>query len=559
MAPSPSLPADVDGDGDIDALSASTVLTTPSHGTRTPVLNGDGTSWTTRTITTSADGALSVFAADVDGDGDVDALSASDLDDTIAWYENADGNGTSWIAHSITTEADRARSVFASDVDGDGDIDVLSASFFDNTIAWYENTNQNGDGTSWTTRTITTSADGALSVFAADVDGDGDVDALSASDLDDTIAWYENADGNGTSWIAHSITTEADRARSVFASDVDGDGDIDVLSASFIDNTIAWYENVSEDGTSWTTHTITTGAVGATSVFAADLDGDGDIDALSTSYGGYEIAWFENTDGDGTSWTAHPITTDADYAESVFAADVDGDGDIDALSASYFDNTIAWYENQIIHRSAVFPEETVISQAANGALAVSAADIDGDGDVDTLSGSRYDGKVAWYENTDGSGAFGAQQIITSTGGIYAAASVIPADLDHDGDINVLAGFFHYGSYTLGRVAWYENTNGDGSSWTEQIIASGSSYAQDVRSVFAADVDGDGDLDVLSTSRTDDKIAWYENTDGQGNFGPQQLINTTANNPVSVFAADVDGDGDTDVLSGLKRRQPNRLV
>ena len=221
---------DVDGDGDTDALSASATDDTVAWYENT---NGDGSSWTVRTITTVADGAFSVFASDLDGDGDIDALSASTVDDTIAWYENssADGDGTSWTTRTITTAADGAFTVFAADVDGDGDVDALSASFFDNTIAWYENTNQNGDGTSWTTRTITTSADGALSVFAADVDGDGDVDALSASDLDDTIAWYENADGNGTSWIAHSITTEADRARSVFASDVDGDGDIDVLSA----------------------------------------------------------------------------------------------------------------------------------------------------------------------------------------------------------------------------------------------------------------------------------------------------------------------------------------
>ena len=56
-----------------------------------------------------------------------------------------------------------------------------------------------------------------------DVDGDGDVDALSASYVDDTIAWYENADGAGGSWTYHVISTAADWAHSVFAIDVDGD------------------------------------------------------------------------------------------------------------------------------------------------------------------------------------------------------------------------------------------------------------------------------------------------------------------------------------------------
>ncbi|MCK6691600.1 MAG: VCBS repeat-containing protein, partial [Thermoanaerobaculia bacterium] len=63
----------------------------------------------------------------------------------------------------------------------------------------------------------------------------------------------------------------------------------------------------------------------------------------------------------------------------------------------------------------------------------------------------------------------------------------------------------------------------------------------VASVFAADLDNDGDLDVLSASAGDDKIAWYEN-DGIGNFGLQQVITTNADRAVSVFAADVDNDG-----------------
>ena len=134
---------------------------------------------------------------------------------------------------NITTSAVGAQSVFASDVDGDGDMDVLSASRDDDKIAWYEN-----DGSqNFTTHDITTSADCAYSVFASDVDGDGDMDVLSASDGDDTIAWYEN-DGS-QNFATHNITITADWARSVFASDVDGDGDMDVLSASVMDYKIA--------------------------------------------------------------------------------------------------------------------------------------------------------------------------------------------------------------------------------------------------------------------------------------------------------------------------------
>jgi hypothetical protein len=171
----------------------------------------------------------------------MDIVSASTLDDTIAWYENDGAADPSWAASDIATSADGARCVFVADMDGDGDMDILSASLFDDTIAWYEN-----DGTSdpsWTASDIAESADGARSVFAADMDNDGDMDILSASQIDNTIAWYENDGASNPSWTASDIATSAEGAWSVFAADMDNDGDMDIISASYSDSTIAWYEN----------------------------------------------------------------------------------------------------------------------------------------------------------------------------------------------------------------------------------------------------------------------------------------------------------------------------
>jgi len=313
----------------------------------------------------------------------MDVLSASYEDDKIAWYEN-NGN-ESFTAHTITTSADGVYSVFACDVDGDGDMDVLSASYEDDKIAWYEN-----DGSeSFTAHNFTTSADGAFSVFATDVDGDGDMDVLSASQNDDKIAWYEN-DGS-QNFAAHNITTSADSAQSVFASDVDGDGDMDVLSASEDDYKITWYENNGSE--SFTAHTITTSAYGASSVFATDVDGDGDMDVLSASAYDDKIAWYENNGSE--TFTAHTITTSADGTRSVFACDIDGDGDIDVLSASA-DDTIAWYEND---GSQNFTTRAITTSADN-AKSVFSCDVDGDGDMDVLSASESDDKIAWYEQVE---------------------------------------------------------------------------------------------------------------------------------------------------------------
>jgi len=333
------------------------------------------------TITTSADAARSVYAVDVDGDGDMDVLSASSGDDKIAWYEN-DGN-ENFTSHTITTEASSARSVFAVDVDGDEDMDVLSASWGDE-IVWYEN-----DGNeNFTPHTITANADGAASVYAVDVDGDGDMDVLSASSYDDKIAWYEN-DGN-ENFTSHTITTDADYAESVYAVDVDGDGNMDVLSASSYDDKIAWYEN--DGNENFTPHTITANADGATSVYAIDVDGDGDMDVLSASETDNKIAWYEN-DGN-ENFTSHTITTNAVLAFSVYAVNVDGDGDIDVLSASRGDDKIAWYEND---GNENFTSYT-ITDSAFGTRSVYAIDVDSDGNMDVLSASGTDNKIAWYEN-----------------------------------------------------------------------------------------------------------------------------------------------------------------
>ena len=70
-------------------------------------------------ISTTTNGASCVFAADLDGDGDADALSASSADDMVAWYENL-GDGDFGARQVITTVADHVNSVFAVDLDGEG-------------------------------------------------------------------------------------------------------------------------------------------------------------------------------------------------------------------------------------------------------------------------------------------------------------------------------------------------------------------------------------------------------------------------------------------------------
>ena len=357
---------------------------------------------------------------------------------------------------------------------------------------------------------ITTEADEAGSVFAVDLDGDGDHDVLSASFYDDKIAWYENRLNEASADFGPQrvITTQADAARSVVAGDLDGDGDYDAVSVSFYDHKIAWYENRLNEAAAdfGPQQVISTTAIRAWSVFVADVDGDGDTDVISASINDDKIAWYENRLNEVAANFGPPqvISTAADGPRAVSAADVDGDGDTDIVSVSFYDDKVAWYENRLNEASVDFGPQQVISTAVDGPRSLATADIDRDGDVDVLSASRNDNKIAWYENrlNEASADFGPQQIISDTAGL--ATDVLAADVDGDGDIDVLSA-----AYADDMIAWYPNNLNEAAAnfGPPQVV---SSSADGIRSAFAADMDGDGDIDVLSASQLDDKIAWYEN-------------------------------------------------
>ena len=123
--------------------------------------------------------------------------------------------------------------------------------------------------------------------------------------------------------------------------------------------------------------------------------------------------------------------------------------------------------------------------------------MDGDGDMDVLSASQGDDKIAWYENL-GTFAFSGEQVISSTAEF--TQSVSTADLDGDGDLDVLA------TADLDLVLWFEN---DGA------VASAATISQLAHLPEAA-VGGPRRRrrhGRLTASLGDDKVAWYENSAG----------------------------------------------
>ncbi|XMB85267.1 FG-GAP-like repeat-containing protein [Mycoplasmatota bacterium WC44] len=338
-------------------------------------------------ITDTADGAQAIYAADIDNDGDIDLLSANYNDNNISWYEN---NNQVFIKHIITDTAEGAMSVNASDLDNDGDLDVLSASYKDDTIAWYENNNQ-----VFIKHIITDTAEGAVTVYSADIDNDGDMDVLCSSNKDYEISWYENTNNL---FIKHKIVSENKvatqnfRIKSLYMADMDNDGDMDILRAS-VGASLMWYIN---DNQVFTQGPFANSS-NADSVYAADMDNDGDMDLLTASDYNNSIAWYENRN---LAFIEHAISNTGnesykaiDYgANSVYAIDMDNDGDMDVVTAEY--NRVSWYENNNL----VFSKH-VIADTANRITSVNAVDIDNDGDVDVVSASNYDNTITWYGET----------------------------------------------------------------------------------------------------------------------------------------------------------------
>lgn len=327
------------------------------------------------------------------------------------------------------------------------------------------------------------------------------------------------------------LSTTTDFAYGVSAGDVDNDGDIDVVSSSSHDSEITLFRNLG-GGVFGGDEILTDKSYYSTSVKLADLDGDGDLDLLHTGAGDDEVSIHEN-DGGGDFGSEEVLGDQAVKSRFVWAGDLDNDGDLDVMAASFIDNTVAWYENL---GGLNFSSERIIDSQAMSARCVMSGDLDGDGLEDVLAAAPHQNQLVWYRNLSG-GQFSGQNVITSNANVVIGCWL--ADLDGDGDLDAVSG-----CNAAPHVAWYAN-DGAGNFGPQQVVTS---QAINTRSVHAADLDGDGDLDLLSGSWIDGKVAWYENLDGLGTFGPQLLITDQAAGCHEVWAADLDGDGDLDVMS-----------
>ena len=346
--------------------------------------------WTEHTIADDFNGANNVFAIDLDDDNDVDVLATSGLDNDLTWWENDGNNPPNFTEYTIDDNYDGAISVYAIDLDNDNDVDVLGVAFSDSCVTWWEN-----DGSSppnFTQHTIADNFNGASCVFAIDINGDSAVDVLGTAWNAGEITWWEN-DGN-ENFTKYTIKDNFEGAAAVYATDINGDSAVDVLGAAYEADDITWWENDGNNPPNFTEYTIDDNYDGAISVYAIDLDNDNDVDVLGTAWEAGEIVWWEN-DGN-ENFTKYTIDLYFSGAAAVYAIDLDDDDDVDVLGAAYEADEITWWENDG-NSPPDFTKHTIAD--FNGARDVFAIALDSkDGDVDVLGAGQVADEIVWWES-----------------------------------------------------------------------------------------------------------------------------------------------------------------
>jgi hypothetical protein len=409
--------ADLDADGDLDIALRG--YTGPNNGAISGaiVLRNDGGGVFTQSSANAIGMALDIVQGDIDGDGDVDLALASAQRGYVLLRNHGDAT---FQAPALTPFGLGAFAAATADFDGDGRQDVVIGNEQSGVVSIFHGDAAGGLGArqdlEWTTIPVTQSF-----VAATDVEGDGDADVLIGVGSDNSVLLYRN-DGGGTFTQKYLASVTAPRAAA--AVDLDGDGDRDLLVLSST-NAGVYVLKANGDGTYAGKIKYSTGTSSSPRAMAlADVNGDGKIDVITANYGTNNASVLRGN-GDGSFQAAVTVTASGiSKPVDVSAGDVDGDGDVDFALANNGSSDVQLFLNG---GSGSFTAG--LSRAAGSSTrAVRIADLNGDGRADIAAVASTSNSLSLFLGTGG-GAF----MPTATVGVSTSPRAIAlGDLDGDG-------------------------------------------------------------------------------------------------------------------------------
>ncbi|MDM7993377.1 MAG: T9SS type A sorting domain-containing protein [Candidatus Fermentibacter sp.] len=237
--------------------------------------------------------STNIAAADMDRDGDSDLIASGAPGKCYILFNSM--SGESWEIYQVP-QCSAFRQVAAGDIDNDGDIDLAWASINGSIVAWQENLN--GAGTMWLRQTIGYVNPGAWGVCLLDANGDDYLDVAVTPGYPQGGVWlYLYAPNGAVKWTpcpVDTTTMEVTGCFEIYAGDIDGDDDPDLLTGSYDSPAgvvLCWFENTSESGDSWEPHPLPlplgegVGPLGeAVGYGIHDIDDDGDSDIFGGVY-----------------------------------------------------------------------------------------------------------------------------------------------------------------------------------------------------------------------------------------------------------------------------------
>ena len=272
-----------------------------------------------------------------------------------------------------------------------------------------------------------------------------------------------------------------------------------------------------------------------TSVAAADVNGDGKVDLICANYTGFTLTILTNNGGG--YFVSNTTYSVGRYPRSVVAADINGDGKVDLISANWLDSTLSVLTNDASGR---FRLSTTLN-VGNNPNSVTAADVKGDGKMDLIS-ANYGADTLSVLTNNGSGSF----VLVATPSVgRVPVAVTAADINGDGKVDLISanfGAYSNGIYIGGKTLSVLTNNGFGGF----ALASALNVGNNPNSVLAADVNGDGWVDLICPNIYDFTLSVLTNN-GQGAFVLATTINV-GSYTYSVAAVDVNGDGKMDLIS-----------